>query len=204
MGSVRQRRARCHRQLSAVYALVVPRARVSDARRARPRQSGAGAGRTLAGAPRPRRERCRLCALCAAILWSPLHRARHDQALRIDYPRIPEPRSTAEFETWRSAGTQLVDVLCAPLPAAPTAEHVPRRAQPIEIDRARCEVRLGGARVCSISPAALEVRIGHHLPLIDRLRAGPAHAMFPERLRALCARLDALAALSAALPVPPA
>jgi hypothetical protein len=133
-----------------------------------------------------------------ALLCSPQYRAQHDQALHIDYPRIPEPANAAELEAWCRRGAELAQLLEAPLVADDIAS-----SEPIAIDRAHAEVMLGDAIICSVTPAALELRIGHHLPLLDRVRDGRAHGLSPARLRALCERLDRLATAIAALPEPP-
>jgi hypothetical protein len=47
-----------------------------------------------------------------ALLASNDYRERHDQALRIDYPRIPWPESAARFDALCAAGADLVEMFC--------------------------------------------------------------------------------------------
>lgn len=126
-----------------------------------------------------------------ALLCNPEYRARNDQALRIDYPRITEPSSAEEFELWRQRGAELAELLSAPLVGGGSVS-----TELIAIDRASGEVRLDDAIVRSVSPAALALRIGHHVPLIDRMRDGAVHRLSFAELGDLCARLEALYALS--------
>jgi hypothetical protein len=133
-----------------------------------------------------------------AVMSSPAYRARNDETLRIDYPRIAEPRTAEEFETWRRSGGELAELLSAPLGTIGDA-----CVAPVAIDREDGSVRLGDRVVCRVSRAALELRIGHHLPLIDRVRDGRAHGLSTQRLRELCERVEAIAKVIAELPAPP-
>jgi hypothetical protein len=126
-----------------------------------------------------------------ALLCNRKYRERNDQALRIDYPRITEPASAEQFELTRQHGAELAELLSAPL-----AGGGPASTEPIAIDRTSGEVRLGDVLVRTVSPAALALRIGHHLPLIDRMRDGAAHRLSFAELRDLCGRLEALCARS--------
>jgi hypothetical protein len=122
-----------------------------------------------------------------ALLCDPEYRERNDQALRIDYPRITEPANADEFEIWRQRGAELAELLSAPL-----AGGGPASTEPIMIDRTSGEVRLGDAIVRKVSPAALALRIGHHSPLIDRMRDGATHRLSFAELGDLCDRLETL------------
>ena len=52
-----------------------------------------------------------------AVLASPRYRTEHDEALRIDYPRIPPPADAPHFERRVRAGERLVELCCAPIGA---------------------------------------------------------------------------------------
>ncbi len=62
-----------------------------------------------------------------AVLASPSYRSRHEQALRVDYPRIPWPRDANNFAALCKAGGELLEALCRP--AADAAERERLRAQ---------------------------------------------------------------------------
>ena len=47
-----------------------------------------------------------------AVLASPRYRAEHDEALRIDYPRIPWPADAASFERLLKVGRLLAELYC--------------------------------------------------------------------------------------------
>jgi hypothetical protein len=126
-----------------------------------------------------------------ALLCNAGYRERNDQALRIDYPRIAEPASAEEFAITRQRGAEVARLLSAALAGGGSVS-----TEPIAIDRSSGEVRLGDAIVRTVSPAALALRIGHHLPLIDRMRDGAAHRLSFAELGDLCDRLEALCALS--------
>lgn len=126
-----------------------------------------------------------------ALLCDPAYRERNDQTLRIDYPRIMEPANAEEFEIGRSHGAELAELLSAPLVGGG-----PMSPEPIAIDRKTGEVRLGDALVRTVSPSALALRIGHHVPLIDRMRDGANHRLSFAELGDLCDRLEALSSCS--------
>ena len=96
----------------------------------------------------------------------------------------------------------LLELLRAPLAEPLPFEEPGEVRTPLELDQ-RGELRLGGTFVCGLSSAALNLAIGHHKPLLDRVRAIGGRTMRPVELRALCARLEALAALTDTLPEPP-
>ena len=133
-----------------------------------------------------------------AVLSSPEYRARFDEALRADYPRVPWPRDAACFEALRQSGEHIAALLSAPLPSV-ECEAVPSPSSPLAIDAERGAVRLGAERVCGIPASAFTLRIGHHRPLHDLARAAGRCAASAARVRALCARLEALAAAIAEL-----
>jgi hypothetical protein len=68
-----------------------------------------------------------LCQYALAVIASPAYRERHDQALRIDYPRIPLPSDRARFEALSCAGSELAELLCRPLISEATTQALAQR-----------------------------------------------------------------------------
>jgi hypothetical protein len=54
-----------------------------------------------------------LCCYALAVLASSSYRARHGEALRIDYPRIPWPSDRAQFDALCRSGRELVKLFCS-------------------------------------------------------------------------------------------
>jgi hypothetical protein len=134
-----------------------------------------------------------------AVLASPHYRRRHDQALHIDYPRIPPPRDAAQFARLCGVGDQLAALFCEPL-SAERATDAELGADALVIDRERGEVLRGARAVGSVSAAARDLCIGHHRPFWDMSRSAEFARWSDAAVAALCARVEQLCALIAALP----
>jgi hypothetical protein len=105
-----------------------------------------------------------------AVLACPAYRQQHADALRIDYPRIPLPRSAAHFDELCAAGDGLVQLFCE-RPSPPASPN-------------------GGGE---------ELVIGHHRVLPLWLRGLRGERCDAEQLAAVCARAEQLARAIAAL-----
>jgi predicted RNA methylase len=64
-----------------------------------------------------------------AVLASPAYRARHDRALRVDYPRIPWPKDAAHFDALCAVGQKIEVLSCE---SAATAGERQRLTQQLE------------------------------------------------------------------------
>ena len=129
-----------------------------------------------------------------AVLASPSYRARHDAALHIDYPRIAPPRDRVEFDRLRIRGCALAALFCDPLNSSEANPTSGATLGQVTIDVQRAELRLGKEVLATLSQGALELRIGQHRPVQGFLRAHAKALLDVALLRALGARVDALAA----------
>jgi hypothetical protein len=138
-----------------------------------------------------------------AVLACPSYRRRHEEALRIDYPRIPPPRGAAEFDALCAAGDRLVQLFCEPFtaPAGSASADAEGDGKP-ELSEPSGEVALGGRVVCTASAEALALVIGHHRVLRLFLRGLRGKRCDAQLVIAACDRADQLARAIAALPEP--
>jgi hypothetical protein len=143
-----------------------------------------------------------------AVLACPAYRLRHVEALHVDYPRIPPPRTTGQFDALCAAGAGLLALFCEPLAGQAEAgrrEDAGGEARDAaadafaELDRHGGQVTLRGRPVCAASAQACDLVIGHHRVLRLLLRGSRADAAGLDRVRAACARADALARAICAL-----
>ena len=137
-----------------------------------------------------------------AVLSSARYRQRHDELLRIDYPRIPWPRDAQHFEAWRAHGERLAQLWCEPV-SGPAGALRATSDEPLRVDCDRCELRRGRRVVCAVGTAALEFRVGHHRLLSELQRSSVFASADDATAQALCARVDALSASMANLPADP-
>lgn len=102
-----------------------------------------------------------------AALANPEYRRRHEHALQIDYPRIPDPRDASDFDAGVMAGEALIELMTQPLlPATGAPTPTPQQL-------------------------SSSLSVGHHRPLEQFARAAQA----PDLLAALherCQRIEAL------------
>lgn len=130
-----------------------------------------------------------------AVLASPTYRARHDSALRIDYPRIPPPVNAAEFEALRAKGERLAALFCSPIECVSERASHDGTYDQVSFDARSGEVSLNHEVITVLPDGARELRIGQHRPLQTFLRARAVLPLDVPTLRALCERLRALSEL---------
>ncbi len=124
-----------------------------------------------------------------AVLASPRYRTRHEDALRVDYPRIPPPRDTAHFHALCRAGERLVALFCDPLATEPS-EHAGAAAA--------CAELASDAHDTSHA----DFTVGHHRVLRETARAPLRKRSEANLMRASRLRFAAIAALVATLDDP--
>jgi hypothetical protein len=73
------------------------------------------------------------CRYALAVLATPHYRARHEEALRIDYPRIAWPADQAQFEALCASGAELVALFCSTLPEAEGAAALAQAAARLDL-----------------------------------------------------------------------
>jgi len=121
-----------------------------------------------------------------AVLASPHYRARHEDALRVDYPRIPPPRDAAHFHALCGAGERLVALFCDPLATGPSERPVADAA---------CEELASDVRDTSHA----DFTVGHHRVLSENTRPLLRQSSDANLMRASRLRFAAIAALVATL-----
>jgi hypothetical protein len=110
-----------------------------------------------------------------ALAWlaAASYRARFEDELRQDYPRIPLPLTAAMFGELSELGARLAESFSAPLAARPLRATLPAGVcyRDLVVDAADGCVRLAGQPLLSPGSPALSLRIGHHRPLAAYLAA---------------------------------
>jgi hypothetical protein len=110
-----------------------------------------------------------------ALAWlaAASYRARFEDELRQDYPRIPLPLTAAMFSELSELGARLAESFSAPLAARPLGASLPAgvRYADLVADAADGCIRLMGQPLLSPGSPALSLRIGHHRPLAAYLAA---------------------------------
>ena len=137
-----------------------------------------------------------MVAYALSVLGSPRYRLRHQEALRLDYARLPWPRDTSHFEAAVAVGRAFDAALHDAAPAHAEASWQLARGRAADerldsaaltFDRARgALLQSGRALLCGVAPSCWDARVGQHGLLTSALAGGPGRV---RTVSDLCAAL---------------
>lgn len=125
------------------------------------------------------------------------YQRRFDEALHLDYPRLPWPEGAAAFDARVCIGEALRAAACGPVP--PLALSTPGAGGAVALDVSTGELRIGTQTVARLPPGLVDLRVGHIRVCEALVRARRGAQPTPAQQQTLAAQLARAAAWHAAL-----